>query len=295
MSAWPTRPTGQPGWIERLDELHLLTPLRVAIILLVAVALSIAVRVAVRRLMRRTIGLPGVDKQRLDARQRALASTLRSALVGVIWAVAVITAVSEIGVNIGAFVATATVIGGAIAFGAQTLIRDAISGFFVLAEDQYGVGDQVDLGLASGEVERINLRSVRLRDGEGRIWHVPHGNVQRVANLSKSSAALLDVEVDRATDLDELLTVTEQLGVALADDETAGPLLAGDPVVIGLIDVLDDRLVVRVTAPTKPGQHDLVRRRWRMLALRAFGDGMLAAAPAPTTVVQINGSPTDGR
>jgi small conductance mechanosensitive channel len=286
-------PDDQPDWIERLDQLHLLTPLRVLAIVAVAVLLTMAVGVVVRRLMRRTIGLSGSDRPRADARQRALAGVLRSSLVGVIWSMAMITIVSEVGVNIGAFVATATVVGGAIAFGAQTLVRDAISGFFVLAEDQYGVGDQVDLGLASGEVERINLRSVRLRDGEGRVWHVPHGNVARVANLSKSSTAHLDLEVARDSDIAAITAIAEDLGAALSGHPVAGPLLAGEPTVVGLIDVRDDRLVMRVSAPTQPGQHDEVRRTWRLLALQAFADGRLAAPPAPTTVVQIAGDRRD--
>jgi small conductance mechanosensitive channel len=287
-------PDEQPDWIERLDDLHLLTPLRVLLIVAIAVLLTGLLRIAVRRLTKRTIGLPGVDRARADARQQAMGGVLRSSLVGVIWSVALITIVSEVGVNVGAFIATATVIGGAIAFGAQTLVRDAIGGFFVLAEDQYGVGDQVDLGLASGEVERINLRSVRLRDSEGRVWHVPHGNVQRVANLSKSSTALLDLEVARDSDLDAITAVADDLAAALAADATAGPLLVGDPHTVGLIDARDDRLVVRVSARTKPGRHDEVRRIWRLVAVRAYQDGRLAAPPAPTTVVHLATDRRDG-
>ena len=91
-----------------------------------------------------------------------------------------------------------------------------IAGLFVLAEDQYGVGDSVDLGLATGEVERITLRSVRLRDGEGRVWHVAHGNVMCVANLSKSSTALLDLELSRDSDLGVVEEVVGRLAGSTA-------------------------------------------------------------------------------
>ena len=111
---------------------------------------------------------------------------LRSAIVGVVWATATITVVSELGINIGAFVATATVVGGAVAFGAQQLMRDLIAGFFVLAEDQFGVGDNVDMGIAVGVVEGITLRVTRLRDKDGVVWHVPNCAVVRVANLSQA-------------------------------------------------------------------------------------------------------------
>lgn len=275
------RPSGSPVWVDRLNELHLLTPLRIALIVTVAIVLTVVVGRVVRRVVRRTIYIPGADRQRADARQQALAPALRSALIGVIWAVAVITIISEIGVNIGGLIATATVVGGAIAFGAQTLIRDAIAGFFVLAEDQYGAGDNVDLGLATGTVERITLRSVRLRDGEGRVWHVPHGGVARVGNLSKSSAVMLDIDVSRDSVIDQAIAVAEQLCVELAATSAVGAALTGPPTVAGLHDVLDDRLIVRVVAPSPPGTHDDVRRAWRRLVVDAFQRGDLTPPPPP--------------
>ncbi len=280
-------PTSRPPWITRLDDLHLLTPLRILAIIVVAIIIAIVLRSVVTRLLGRTLELAGTDRTRADARQRALASALRSAVVGVVWSTAVITIISELGVNIGGVVATATVIGGAVAFGAQTLIRDVIAGLFVLAEDQYGVGDRVDLGYASGEVERITLRSVRLRDGEGRVWHVAHGNVLCVANLSKSPLALLDVDVARDSDLGVVEEVTTRLGEQLRAHPSAGPLLSGDPKIVGLTDVRDDRLIYRIAAPTLPGMHDEVRRVWRMLALGAFREGELLPPPGASTVAHM--------
>jgi small conductance mechanosensitive channel len=279
----------QPIWIRRLDRLHLLTPLRVALILAVALLLTMAVRVLIRRLLHRTLLLPGADRGRSDARQRALATALRSALVGVIWSAAAITVLGELNVNIGAFVATATVVGGAVAFGAQQLVRDVISGFFVLAEDQYGVGDQIDVGHASGTVERITLRAVRLRAGDGGVWHVPHGGVSRVANLSKSSMALLDLDVARAMPITELEAGAAALCGALAADPSVAGMLAGPPEPVGLVDVRDDRLVYRLSVATAPGLHDHVRRVWRVLVVQAFERGDLAPPGGPTTVVHVHG------
>jgi len=265
----------RPIWVNRLDEWHLLTPLRIVLIIIVAIIVTVVLRSLVSRALRRTVGLPGTDRTRSDARQRALASALKSAVVGVVWATAIITIVSEVGVNVGGVIATATVIGGAVAFGAQTLIRDVIAGFFVLAEDQYGVGDRVDIGHAAGVVERITLRSVRLRDGEGRVWHVAHGNVVSVANLSKSSLALLDLEIARDSDLDAVEQIATSLGDKLHDDPAVGGLLTGDATVVGLTDVRDDRLIYRLTVPTVPAMQDDVRRAWRRIALGAFRDGDL--------------------
>ena len=261
-------PTSRPSWIDRLDELHLLTPLRILAIIVVAIVVAIVLRTR-----RHTSAQPHARSfqvpiaSRADARQRALSSALRSAVVGVVWATAVITIISELGVNIGGVIATATVIGGAIAFGAQTLIRDVIAGLFVLAEDQYGVGDSVDLGYATGEVERITLRSVRLRDGEGKVWHVAHGNVLCVANLSKSSVALLDLELARDSDLGVVEEVVGRLVQQLRELPDIGPTLIGEPTIVGVTEVRDDRLVYRVSAPTIPGKRDEVRRAWRRLAL----------------------------
>ena len=290
-------PTSRPPWVNRLDELHLLTPLRILSIIVVAIVIAIVLRTLVSRLLSRTIGLPGTDRTRADARQRALASALRSAVVGVVWGTAVITIIGELGVNIGGVIATATVIGGAVAFGAQTLIRDVIAGLFVLAEDQYGVGDTVDIGYATGQVERITLRAVRLRDGEGKVWHVAHGNVACVANLSKSAVALLDLEVARDSDLGLLEEVARRLGGKLRDDPSAGLVLTGDATVVGVTDVRDDRLVYRLTAPTLPGRRDEVRRAWRVLALGAFNEGELRAPPGPPTVAHFitTAPPTESR
>lgn len=271
----------RPSWIEHLDRLHLLTPLRVLVVLLVAVIATIAVRRVVTRTLSSVFerALPA-DRSRAEARHRALSSALRAALVGVIWAVAVITMISEVGINIGGFVATATVIGGAIAFGAQTLIRDIISGFFVLADDQFGVGDEVDLGHASGTVERVTLRTAKLRDGEGRIWHVPHGNVMRVGNLSKSSVAVLDVEISRSVAVDDAEAVLHRLGLRLVADQTIASRLADTPIVVGVTDVSDDRFVMRMSVTTTPSSRELVKRSWRRLVLQAFASGELTA-PQP--------------
>ena len=282
------------SWVNRLDELHLLTPLRIVAIVIVAIVVTVVLRSVVTRLLRRTLGLSSGDPSRAEARQRALDSALRSAVVGVVWSAAVITIIGEIGVNIGGVLATATVIGGAIAFGAQTLIRDIIAGLFVLAEDQYGVGDQVDLGHASGEVERITLRSVRLRDGEGRVWHVAHGYVVRVGNLSKAAVALLDLEIAHDSDLAAVEEVAGRLGEQLRRHPAVGRLLTGQPEVIGLTDVRDDRLIYRLSAPTLPGTQDDVRRVWRQLALAAFQQGELHYPPAPPTAMHIVRTPSGG-
>ena len=279
-------PDNQPVWVQHLDRLHLLTPLRVAAVVLAAIIATLVIRRIIANGMRRLLDrTTPADRPRAQARHKALTSSLRAALVGVVWTVAVITAMGEIGINIGAFVATATVVGGAIAFGAQTLIRDIIAGFFVLSDDQYGVGDEVDLGLITGTVERVTLRSARLRDGEGRIWHVQHGNVQRVANLSKAATALVSVDVARSMPVDDVLDAVRDLAGGFAADPAVAPLLLSAPVVLGVVGHADDRVTVRVSAPSHVGRRAEVERAWQVAVLRAFERGDLVAATAAPAVV----------
>ena len=281
----------QPLWVQRLDELHLLTAANIALSVLVAILLTFVVRRVIKRILRRVLELPGSDRGRAEARQRSLATALRGALVGVIWSVATIVIVGEAGVNIGAFIATATVIGGAVAFGAQALVRDVIAGLFILADDQYGVGDDVDLGVAAGTVERLTLRSVRLRDGAGAVWYVQHGGVARVGNMTKASATRFDLEVARQMPLAQLEAAAEQLCAELAAEPTAAGLLAAAPTPAGLAAIADDRLVYRVRVPVRPGAHDEIGAIWRRLVVTAFEAGRLVPPSPPVQVVQWGAGP----
>ncbi len=257
-----------------------MTPARVLLVILGAIVATFVIKRVVKRMLERLFERTAApDRPRVDARRRALSSATRAAVVGVIWTVAVITVLGEVGINLGAFIATATVVGGAIAFGAQTMIRDVISGFFVLSDDQFGVGDDVDLGAASGVVERVTLRSARLRDGEGRVWHVPHGMVSHVANLSKQQTVHLDLDVARTMTAGEALRISQQLGDSLVVDPAVAGLLKSHPIVAGINGLGDDRFVTRVSVDIVPGNGDKVRRAWRVLALDAFADGRLTAPP----------------
>jgi small conductance mechanosensitive channel len=261
------------------------TAIRVGTIVAAAIIVTLVVQRFVARFLRRLFGrtLP-VDRPRIDARGKALSSALRAALVGAIWTTAVITVIGEFDISIGGFVATATIIGGAVAFGAQTLVRDVIAGFFVLSDDQFGVGDEVDLGHASGVVERVTLRTARLRDAEGRIWHVPHGNVARVANLSKNSIVLFDVAVARSMNAMAALDEVALLAATLAQDEAIAAVLLSPPQVLGINEIADDRFVIRASASTRLGAGDTVRHAWRVVLLNSFETGRLVRPPAPIVV-----------
>ncbi len=251
--------------------------------ILAVVVLALIATVLAGRVIRRAVArIPVVrDRARLDQRGRTLSAALKSTLVAAIWIIALMTVMSELGVKLGAFVATATIVGGALAFGAQTMVRDVIAGFFVLAEDQYGVGDVVDLGHATGTVENVTLRSTRLRDSEGRVWWVPNGQIVRVANLTQEFAnAVLDVGFPLTAD------VTATTAVLLAVVEPYG----GE--VVGVQELADDRFVLRVVARTPPGEQFARRRALRAAIADAYRDERLPSVPAgSTTTIVVSTQP----
>jgi small conductance mechanosensitive channel len=216
------------------------------------------------------------ESARAEQRIRTVGTALRSAAFAVVWLVALITILGELNINLGAFVATATIIGGALAFGAQTIVRDLLAGLFLLTEDQYGVGDVVDLGLASGVVERVTLRITRLRDAEGRVWYVPHGGIARVANLSYEWAnAVVDVSVPRDADLDAVRAALVGLAADVVADAELAPLVLTDPAIILPEEVRDDRVVARITVRTRAAARVEVARALHTAVLAAEVDGRL--------------------
>jgi small conductance mechanosensitive channel len=252
--------------VQHLRAWHLLTPLRIVVILAVAWLAARLARLVVGRFVR---GLAAAqerlssraDAGRSEQRRRTLTTVLGSTLAASIWLIAVVTVIGEAGINLGAFVATATIIGGALAFGAQTLVRDLIAGLFVIAEDQFGVGDFVDLGAATGTVEKVSLRTTRLRDGEGRVWYVPNGQINRVANLSQGHAtAVADVSVSLSSDLDVVGARLVELAMSLRNDADIGPLIMETPELVGVESIDHERATLRLSITTRPGSQFRVRR-----------------------------------
>ena len=191
-----------------------------AVSILVIVVVAVIVNRLVRRAVKRTLrGLQhGGIQERLGAVRRAtpdalletgqmslrseqrieaLASVLRSVMSFTIMAVAAVMILGELGVELGPLIAGAGIIGVALGFGSQSLVRDFLSGIFILVEDQFGIGDIVNLdGATSGTVEAVSLRTTRLRAVDGTVWHVHNGEIRRVGNMSQHwSRALLDIEV----------------------------------------------------------------------------------------------------
>ena len=170
-------------------------PINILVVLIVAVIAKAILSAATRRVVRTVIG--GVSKvqradvdavlaeQRLAARTKTIASVLDNFATWVITITAIVMVLSELGVNVGALIAVSTVVGAAIGFGAQTLVKDLISGLFIVFEDQYGVGDRVQLDGVTGVVERIGLRVTEVRDEDAVLWFIRNGEILKVGNFSQ--------------------------------------------------------------------------------------------------------------
>ncbi|MDX1510525.1 MAG: mechanosensitive ion channel family protein [Nitriliruptorales bacterium] len=216
--------------------------------------------------LRKRAGREVADERLARRVQRfeALGSVGRSTASIIVWGLAVMVALSAIGVPIAPLLASAGVLGLAIGFGAQDLVKDIIAGAFMLIEDQYGVGDIVDVGEATGVVEHIGLRSTRIRSLDGTLWHIGNGEITRVGNKSQQFArAVLDVGVAYEADVDEAIEVIRGAVHGLADDDEVGALVLEEPQVLGVENLGASDVAIRVVLTTLPGEQFTVSRAAR--------------------------------
>jgi moderate conductance mechanosensitive channel len=215
-----------------------------------------------------------VDRRRA-ARAGSLATALSSTLTVAIWIVAVMIIASVLGVQLAPLLAGAGILSVAIGFGSQSLVKDCINGMFMLIEDQYGIGDSVDVGEASGVVERITLRVTVLRGADGTVWHVPNGEILRVGNRTQLwSAAVVDVEVSHGADLTVAKRVLQETADRVCTEPEYADAVLEPPIVLGVESLLSTGITVRLTVKTRPGQQFALQRALRealMADLRANG------------------------
>ncbi|MEU3250210.1 mechanosensitive ion channel family protein [Streptomyces sp. NPDC006997] len=296
--------TQAASWVEENWSTWLAISLRVLLILVIAVVLRVVVRRAITKLidrMSRTAdavdgtGIGGllVNVERRRQRSQAIGSVLRSVASFLIMGTAALMILATFQINLAPLLASAGVAGVAIGFGARNLVTDFLSGVFMILEDQYGVGDSIDVGVASGEVIEVGLRVTKLRGDNGAIWYVRNGEVKRVGNLSQGWAtAGVDVTVRPSEDLDRVKAVLTEVGAKLSKEEPWNEMLWGPVEVLGLDSVLLDSMVVRVSAKTMPGKSLTVERelRWRIKrTLDAEGIRIVGGLPAQPT----EDTPTD--
>jgi moderate conductance mechanosensitive channel len=282
------------------------TPFRILLIVVIAFIANRLVRRAIRRLTDRIAAgsapdadpgwmrkatpaliAPGAPTVRSAARARTVGDLLRSLATIIIYTIAGLLILAELNINVAPLIASAGIAGVALGFGAQTLVRDFISGTFMMIEDQYGVGDVVDLGDAVGTVEHITLRTTRLRDVNGTVWYVPNGQVLRVANKSMQwGRAVLDIPVAYGTDVERAQEVMTAAGERLAADDGWGTKLLESPEVWGVERLGSDAITIRLVAKTDPAAVADVQRELRRRIIEAFDTAGIEmphypAPPAP--------------
>jgi moderate conductance mechanosensitive channel len=273
----------QPRWLTDHREVLVVRPVRILLILLVALILRGLVNRSIRRLTQvgnggtprllkplRERALPVLEHTQLLSerrRQRAetIGSILRSITSSAVLGLAFVLVLGELGINLAPIIASAGVVGIALGFGAQNLVKDFLSGIFMVLEDQYGVGDIIDLGEASGTVEAVGLRTTRLRDVHGTVWYVRNGEIIRVGNKSQGYAqVVLDVPMSHKADLEQAGQIMKETADALWQDEEWQEYLLEEPQYLGVEQITADAVVLRLTVKTRPGEQWRVGRELRL-------------------------------
>ncbi|MEV2278797.1 mechanosensitive ion channel family protein [Nocardiopsis sp. NPDC049922] len=273
-----------PGWFQ--DNLDLLVgvPLRILLIVLGALVVRALARRAISRFVERLLRPserenapnrsgrgPAVlqrdasrANERRQQRARTIGSVLSSFATIVIAGTALAMVLDQIGIALGPLLASAGVVGLAIGFGAQSLVADYLAGMLIMIEDQYGVGDVVDLGEAVGTVENVGLRLTQVRDINGGLWHIRNGEIQRVRNDSQDWArAVLDVSVSYESNLETVYNVLEETGRDMRKDPEFESLLLEEPSIWGVQSLDADGVVVRLAVKTVPLEQWAVTRELR--------------------------------
>lgn len=273
-----------------LDWVSTGDPLQILITIVVAVLLTIVFRRIIRRVVNRTIARsearhlieqgdaaanPAARATRMAQRAQAIGTLLTSIVSLLIWINALLIILELIGINITPLLASAGVVGVALAFGAQTLVKDYLAGIFLIIEDQYGVGDVVQFDAVTGVIEEVALRTTRVRDFTGVVWYLRNGEILNVANRSQGwSLAIVELPVATSTDFTVVRRVVDEVGEALVRDPEFGPKVIAAPVFMGIEVVAGDALLVRITERVVPEHQLLIQRALRehlIAALRAAG------------------------
>ena len=205
-----------------------------------------------------------LSAERRQARAATMASMLKSITTGVVFSIVALMAIAELGYNIAPLIASAGIIGVALGLGAQSLVKDFLSGIAMIVEDQFGVGDAVDVGAATGTIETVGLRVTRLRDDNGTVWYVRNGEILRVANLSQSWArTVLDISVGFSADLDRVQDALRDAARSVWEDSELRPFILDEPEVLGVERWEADGVVVQVAVKTSPDEQRVVATAMR--------------------------------
>jgi small conductance mechanosensitive channel len=256
------------------------TLIRIVLVLVFALILRAVLLASVRRIVTGVVtGVRGksaakvvsespVEKARVVQRTKTMGSVLSNFITWTITIIAVIQVLGELGVAVGGLIAGAGIIGAAIGFGAQSLVRDLITGLFIVFEDQYGVGDIVDLGEVKGSVEAVGLRVTQVKDFEGTLWYVRNGEISRVGNKSQGwSRVVLDLAIDLNTDRAKATATLLAAAAEVQASPAYSASIVSDAEVWGVHTFNGDEVVLRLVMQVDHKVQDEIARALREAAL----------------------------
>ncbi len=217
-----------------------------------------------------------------EQRVKTLTTILRGVGLVLIVAIAAVMILSELGLDVSPIIAGAGIVGLAIGFGAQTLVKDIISGFFILLENQFTIGDVISVGGISGGVEKMTLRATFVRDLEGTLHIIPNGEIRILSNKTKGWArAMVDLGVAYKEDVERVLAILERIGQEMWQDEGYRPILLEEPAVSGVEELGDSAMTLRIMVKTQPGKQWEVSRELRKRIKETFEEEKIEM-PYPT-------------
>lgn len=249
---------------------------RILIILVATVALSWIARLVVRRMQRRLEAADGLTAELDLQRANTLTQATHNALRVIVWTIAFLLVLGELGINLGPLLAGAGIAGVAIGFGAQSLVRDFLSGFFILLENQYGVGDVIMVNAnpdVEGKVEAVSLRTTQIRADGGTLHIVPNGTITMVGNKTRGWArAVLDIGVGEGEDIDRVEAALTELFESLREDPKLKKMIYDGPKVLGVEKLGDGEVVIRSVADVRPDHTVEVQRELRKRVKSRFDE-----------------------
>jgi moderate conductance mechanosensitive channel len=273
---------------DRVTDWLLTHGLRILLILALALVADLALRVIVPRVIRPTVArqMKGKPEEEIEQRSHTLIAVLRGSgrFVLVVWAL--FTILPELGVNVTPMLASVGIAGIALGFGAQSLVKDVLTGLFILVENQYSKGDVVTVAGISGQVEEVGLRRTVLRDLDGVVHHVPNSQIAVASNLTQEwSRVNLNVSVAYGEDLDKVFEVINRVGRELAADAEFGPLILKAPQVLRVEAFGESGISIKILGDTEPMRQWEVMGELRRRLIRAFLEEGIRVPFPPHVVV----------
>ena len=273
------------SFVDRLSTWATTSGIRIVAIILGAVVFYYVFRTAFRRLIKvaaRKVGDSDLVSREQEMRARTLGGIVRGLIIAVLVIIVFLMVLRELGYDIGPLLAGAGIAGIAVGFGAQTLVKDIIGGFFVLLEGQFYVDDIIEVGDVRGRVEAIRLRTTLIRDSEGILHIVPNGEMRVVSNLTKGwSRVVLDITIDISEDIDRAIDVIRVAARGAAmDDSPVAVYIKEGPDVLGVESIVGKQVTLRVVARTEPFKDLEVAREIRKRVATAMAKNELRVGDA---------------